>query len=454
MTASSFSLSAFTSHMETLQRQAEQALALCGYESLLISSGHAKTHFLDDTHYAFRTNPHFIRWVPFMHEAADCWLWIRPSTKPALYIHAPDDFWYQSTERPMEAWADLFDIALLTDLQAFLSSVPASATAVIAEDRYESLAETVGYNPEALLHTLHFDRAVKTPWEIECVFQANCRAVKGHKAAELGFLAGESERTLHGRYLQATEHLDHELPYNVIMALNENAATLHYQYKNAQPVAQSRTLLLDGGASYMGYAADITRTCSVPADRLPVEQQTAARVFSELISRVDALQLSIIERVKPGIEYVELHRLAHQYLIDELVVSGLLKARPSSSHTSEMISRTFFPHGLGHFLGIQTHDVGGWQQDRQGRIHPPPDAHPFLRLTRVLEEGMVLTVEPGLYFIPSLLAKLRDHPAASLVNWTLVEKLQPWGGIRVEDNIVITAKGARNLTREAFALNA
>jgi len=96
--------------------------------------------------------------------------------------------------------------------------------------------------------------------------------------------------------------------------------------------------------------------------------------------------------------------------------------------------------------------VAGFQQDSQGTVKAPPASHPFLRLTRVLEEGMVLTVEPGLYFIPSLLEKLRTDAAGSFVNWDLVDQLKPWGGVRIEDNILVTATGARNLTREAFAL--
>jgi len=85
---------------------------------------------------------------------------------------------------------------------------------------------------------------------------------------------------------------------------------------------------------------------------------------------------------------------------------------------------------------------------------PRPDGHPYLRLTRELEEGFVVTMEPGIYFIDSLLAGARADSRASRINWPRVEALKPFGGIRVEDDVAITARGCENLTREAFRATA
>ena len=115
------------------------------------------------------------------------------------------------------------------------------------------------------------------------------------------------------------------------------------------------------------------------------------------------------------------------------------------------LSRTFMPHGLGHLLGVQTHDVGGWQTRPEGGETPPPDAHATLRLTRTIEPGMVFTIEPGLYFIPMLLSRLRTEASAREVNWPKVEAMTPCGGARIEDNVLVLEDGVRNLTREAFA---
>ena len=106
---------------------------------------------------------------------------------------------------------------------------------------------------------------------------------------------------------------------------------------------------------------------------------------------------------------------------------------------------------IGHLLGIQVHDVAGFMENEGGATIDPPSGHPFLRLTRVLEEDMVLTVEPGLYIIDMLLSDLRGSPAETFVDWDAVEALRPFGGIRIEDNVRVLADGCENLTRDAFA---
>ena len=111
---------------------------------------------------------------------------------------------------------------------------------------------------------------------------------------------------------------------------------------------------------------------------------------------------------------------------------------------------TFCPHGLGHLLGLQTHDVAGLQHSPAGDEKPAPDKYPALRLTRTIENRQVFTIEPGLYFIPMLLNKLKQSVHARRVNWQLIEELTPFGGIRIEDNIAIVDDRTINLTRNAF----
>jgi Xaa-Pro dipeptidase len=121
---------------------------------------------------------------------------------------------------------------------------------------------------------------------------------------------------------------------------------------------------------------------------------------------------------------------------DEAVASGL--------------TRVFLPHGLGHLLGLQVHDAGGHQKDPSGAVRDPPPQDPFLRLTRVLQPGFVVTIEPGMYFIPALLRPaLAQHE--DKLNRALLERLLPFGGIRIEDDVEVTLEGSKNLTREAFA---
>ena len=115
------------------------------------------------------------------------------------------------------------------------------------------------------------------------------------------------------------------------------------------------------------------------------------------------------------------------------------------------VSSVFFPHGLGHPIGLQVHDVAGFHANEAGDTIPRPPGHPYLRMTRTLEEDFVVTIEPGLYFIPMLLEQLRAGPHATHVNWSKVEHLTKFGGIRIEHEVRATRGEPENLTRDAFA---
>jgi Xaa-Pro dipeptidase len=106
------------------------------------------------------------------------------------------------------------------------------------------------------------------------------------------------------------------------------------------------------------------------------------------------------------------------------------------------------PHGLGHFLGVQVHDVGGRQAEPSGGIKDPPEEYKFLRTTRLMEENQVLTIEPGLYFIEMLLRPHRTGPDKDAFDWSVIDRLAPCGGMRIEDDVVVTAEGHLNLTRK------
>ncbi|HEX6929315.1 MAG TPA: M24 family metallopeptidase, partial [Gammaproteobacteria bacterium] len=114
------------------------------------------------------------------------------------------------------------------------------------------------------------------------------------------------------------------------------------------------------------------------------------------------------------------------------------------------VTRAFYPHGVGHYLGAQVHDVGGKIADAKGKAIPQPEDQPFLRLLREMDVDQVFTVEPGLYFIDSLLNGLRGSAAEKSVNWKRVDDFRPYGGIRIEDNVRVTKDGHENLTRPAF----
>ena len=215
---------------------------------------------------------------------------------------------------------------------------------------------------------------------------------------------------------------------------------LHYQHYDRTPPADDHGFLIDAGAAHLGYGSDISRTWS----------GRDAAAFAELIAALDEQQQALIESIRPGLNYLDLHLAMHRRIAELLNRFELVRCSAEAAYELGL-SRTFMPHGLGHLLGVQTHDVGGWQTTPEGGETPPPDAHATLRLTRTIEAGMVFTIEPGLYFIPMLLSRLRQEPNAREVNWPQVEAMTPCGGARIEDNVLVTEGGARNLTREAYA---
>ena len=221
--------------------------------------------------------------------------------------------------------------------------------------------------------------------------------------------------------------------------MNEHAATLHYQRMRAEAPTVSRSLLIDAGAEFNGYAADITRTYSA----------SGTDDFAALIHSLDELQQRICGEVKPDVDFVVLHAFTHRQLATVLRDHQIVTCSADEA-VATGITRAFLPHGLGHLLGLQVHDAGGRLADHSGRKREPPTQDPYLRLTRTLQPGVVVTIEPGLYFIPSLLRALLAKHEAKL-NRSMIERLLPFGGIRIEDNVEVTAEGHRNLTREAFA---
>ena len=261
----------------------------------------------------------------------------------------------------------------------------------------------------------------------------------GHAAAEAAFRDGMSEFDIHRAYCKAVSHTDPELPYGNIVGLNEHGAVLHYTDFDRQPPTESRSFLIDAGASVHGYASDITRTYSNGDER-----------FQALIDRMESMQQEIVSQVRVGVDYRDLHIGTHKMLASVLVDAELAIGDPDTLLETGVTS-AFFPHGLGHLLGIQVHDVGGFMENESGTTIDPPSGHPYLRLTRELEENMVLTIEPGLYAIDMLLENLRGTPAESHVNWNTVDWLRPFGGIRIEDNVRVLINDRENLTRDAFA---
>jgi len=439
--------SLYAAHVDQVQSSWEDALAAENLAAVLVHSGSPIYSFLDDYEYAFRPNPHFMHWLPLTRHP-DSALLVIPGAKPRLFFYQPDDYWYLPPADPEHWWAQYFDIEVVRNaddwrggLEARLSQRSIGIDQIAAVGDSPSLSGVFSdqrINPPRLVDRMHIARTCKTPYELACIDRAARLAAKAHVAAEQAFRSGESEFGIHLAYLAACEHTDTQLPYNNIVALNDHGAVLHYQARERTAPADIRSFLLDAGCTVHGYASDITRTYAHRQGE-----------FADLIGAMDEIQQGLTARVCAGVDYKQLHLEAHRAIAGVLEAAGIIRVSADAAVDSGL-SAVFYPHGLGHFLGLQTHDVAGLI-DNDGRPIPRPEGHPALRLTRVLEAGNVLTIEPGLYFIDSLLARWREQQDASMIDWDRVAALSPCGGIRIEDNVVVTADGCKNLTRQAFA---
>lgn len=429
----------YPQHLATLRERTDTALERAGFDHLVVPAGRPITKFLDDNDYPFSVNPHFKHWLPLV-DAPGSWLVYTPGEKPKLVFLQPRDYWHVVPEAPMGYWVDHFDIVVVRKPADAISELPSVSRSAIIGDDYCKLQDIAPNNPQVVIDHLHYHRAFKTPYELELMREASRRGTRGHRAAEQAFRNGESELGIHLAYLTAVGQIDAELPYASIVGLNEHGAVLHYTNFDRKAPAESRSFLIDAGASASGYASDITRTYA----------GSNFGEFQALIDSVDAAEQSFASKVRAGQSYPELHVHAHHVLAGVLREHGFFRMSAESAVESG-VSSAFFPHGLGHGIGLQVHEVAGFQSSETGGTIAKPEGHPYLRLTRTLEPGMVVTIEPGIYFIDMLLAELKDKPFSGDIDWAKVDAFRKYGGIRIEDDVVCTAGEPENLTRNAFA---
>jgi Xaa-Pro dipeptidase len=429
----------YAAHLTTLMRRTDRSLEATGFDALVVYSGRALTLFLDDQDYPYKVNPQFKAWVPIVDNPR-CILVYSPGVRPTVLFHRANDFWHKPAQLPRAPWTAQVDlIPVEDDSKAAAHWAKLGRVAFIGPDSSVPGTEPDCLNPPELLAKLNYDRAVKTPYELECLRRASELGARGHGAALSAFRRGASEYQAHMDYLQACLMREEEMPYNNIVAYNENAAVLHYQHLERAAPAPLRSFLIDAGAQYRGYAADITRTHAQAPGR-----------FADLVKEMDQAQLLLCEEIVAGRDYRQVHLTAHRVLGDVMHRVGLTKL-PGQAALEAGVTSVFFPHGIGHLLGLQVHDVGGVMGETPGQEVERPAGHPYLRLTRMLEPGVVVTVEPGIYFIDSLLAAARNDARRPHIDWAVVEELKPYGGIRIEDNVATTAGQPENMTRDAFA---
>lgn len=291
----------------------------------------------------------------------------------------------------------------------------------------------------ALIRAIVAQRAHKSAEEIaemeRAVNLSGAMHVAAMKAAREGMVEAELAGLVEGLAVSGGGHLS----YAVILSVNGQILHNHYHGNTLQ---KGRMVLGDFGAeTAMHYAGDITRTFPV-ASKFTIKQ----REIYEIV--LDA-EVSAIASLRPGLTYKSVHLAAARRMAEGLKALGLMQGDLDEA-VEQGAHALFFPHGLGHMIGLDVHDMEDLGENYVGYSAALQRSAQFgtayLRLARELEPGFVLTVEPGIYFIPQLIDQWRRQKKfTQFINYPALKKYRDFGGIRVEDNVLITDTGHRVL---------
>ncbi len=295
------------------------------------------------------------------------------------------------------------------------------------------------YVSEELIKAIVKLRSVKDKYEIVEIEKAVDIAYEMHTTAMKMAMPGVVEREIAGTIEGISLAKGGPVSFPIILSIN--GQTLHNHY-HGNTLVKDRMMITDAGAeTTMHYASDITRT-------VPVGGKFNQRQ-KEIYEIVLAANMKAIEAIKPGIPYKEIHLLACKTITNGLKKLGLMKgdineAVKQGAHT------LFMPHGLGHMMGMDVHDMEGLGENYVGYDKNTKRSDKFgtafLRLGKKLQTGFVLTVEPGIYFIPELFAQWKaEKKFTEFINYNKVETYLDFGGIRIEDDVLVTETGHRIL---------
>ncbi|KAE8848996.1 hypothetical protein HRS9122_03012 [Pyrenophora teres f. teres] len=287
-------------------------------------------------------------------------------------------------------------------------------------------------------------RMIKDDHEIKRIRKANDISSQAHREVLANIHKYKNEAQVEGLFMDVCiSQQAKQQAYDPIAASGPNAGTLHYDANN-EDLAGRQLMCLDAGSSWPSKEAE------------------------NIYNLVQRMQETCIERLEPGVRYLDLHIMAHQIAIDGLLRLGILCNGTREEIYKAGTSRAFFPHGLGHHIGLEVHDVGQAElmSVRRGKpvyqqapslypenfhdpvydsetCHAPTDPQ-----SSHLEEGMVVTVEPGIYFSVYALQHfyLPSPIHSKFINLEVLERYLPVGGVRIEDDLLITANGHENLT--------
>ncbi|XP_040582067.1 xaa-Pro dipeptidase [Lepeophtheirus salmonis] len=292
-------------------------------------------------------------------------------------------------------------------------------------------------NKDLLFDVFAECRVIKSETELEVMRYATRMSCEAHKAVMKMISPGMREYQCEAAFLNHIYLYGgmRHVCYNCICGSGSSGAVLHYGHAGApndQPIRQDDMVLFDMGGEYYRYCSDVT--CSYPANGVFSLKQKL------IYNAVLKANRAVLHTIRPGVSYKAMHELANRVILEDLLDGGLLKGSVEDMMKVNLCGRVFQPHGLGHFIGCDVHDVGGYLDGHPER--PEGLGLGNLRTARVLKSHMCLTIEPGCYFIDYLLDKAYETSELSqfLVK-DKIEEFRGFGGVRIEDDVIITETG-------------
>ena len=434
----------------TLQQRREKLAQLIDFPVILWSGGASPRNF-PANRYPFRASSHFLYFAGLQLENAAIRL---HQGKLELFINPPKEgsnLWHGEVPQPREIAETIGADAVYTMNELILHSAEAATIPVQDAKTYQkqmlvldrALApahQSIGIDLD-LTKAIIALRLCHDPAALTELRQATQATVKAHQAGRAAIAAAKTEAEVRAAMEAVLISKQMTCAYTSIVTVHgEVLHNDHYHH----PLQPGDLLLIDVGAeTSTGWAGDVTRTWAVSGSFSPTQQA----IYDVVLAAHDAC----IEAIAPGVEYQLIHLLAAQIIAQGLVDLGILQGSPEDL-VAQDAHALFFPHGIGHLLGLDVHDMedlGDLAGYAPGRKRSDRFGLKFLRLDRPLKTGMVVTIEPGFYQVPAIL----NHPPTRakyqhLVNWDRLGQFADVRGIRIEDDVLVTATGKEILTAE------
>lgn len=348
-----------------------------------------------------------------------------------------DDVMWSGMPLSVDGAMKKYDVDAVKYVGEELAKVAAGSSNLIALEEFRHSKEVLGeakIEPK-LRAAIDEARSQKDAYEIMLLRKAGEITDNSHMAVMSALPIEKNEGHIHAEFVYHSMRQGSKFQaYDPICCSGTDCGTLHY-VRNDQDLDDKLLVLIDAGAEWQGYAADVTRTFPISG-----EWTTESR---QIYEAVQDMHKQAMEKCSPGVSWDSLHELAHRILIERFLAYGIFQNGSVDEILAARTSVGFFPHGLGHMLGMDVHDVGG-----HPNYEDADSMFRYLRLRRNLKEGYVVTVEPGIYFNTFLLEPYLTNPAHSkYINKAVLDKYMSVGGVRIEDDVLITATGYDNLTK-------